>query len=455
MDNFFYNAFIIFSLLLCQNSYSTTITTIANGDWTNPAVWSSGNVPIANDSIIIHHRIGINVDIFLDHNYLYVAMDGVLCGHHDLNVYQDSYAINYGKIYLERVYISGDTMINHGSMKLVLLLHADSFHADYFSNGSLLVGTDFTCDPPVPDFTTDKIVICRNDCIGFRDLSSNNPTSWKWTFQSANPEISYDQNPINICYPDTGLFSVELIAGNEMGNDTIRKLQYVRVLPAPVQQTNFLGNDTVLCPNEIYTLQLSIPGVSYLWKDGSTNPDYTITSEGSYEVTVYNNLNCFVSDTINVKAISIPEVNLGPDRFLCEGETILLKGPYANSSTYLWQNNAITPVFEVTKAGVYWEKVKNKCGYSTDTIEIIQPYIFIPNLITPNDDGQNDQLILETNLSNVLLEIYNRWGERTYKANSYQNEWNGTGLSDGIYYYYINKKDVCNIEKKGWLEILR
>jgi gliding motility-associated-like protein len=80
--------------------------------------------------------------------------------------------------------------------------------------------------------------------------------------------------------------------------------------------------------------------------------------------------------------------------------------------------------------------------------------IFIPTLITPNGDEQNDSFIIP-GLEDGSLEIYNRWGERIYKNENYTNKnpWSGDNAPDGIYYYslYIKGKK----QYKGWFEVLR
>jgi gliding motility-associated-like protein len=54
-----------------------------------------------------------------------------------------------------------------------------------------------------------------------------------------------------------------------------------------------------------------------------------------------------------------------------------------------------------------------------------------PELITPNNDGNNDYLyfnLAEYN-SNLTVEVFNRWGKTVYKNNDYKNEFNGISLN--------------------------
>ncbi len=54
-------------------------------------------------------------------------------------------------------------------------------------------------------------------------------------------------------------------------------------------------------------------GNSYLWQDGSTNPDYHVLTEGTYFVKVTNDLACETSDTVNIQQLI---ADVGVERLL-------------------------------------------------------------------------------------------------------------------------------------------
>lgn len=88
----------------------------------------------------------------------------------------------------------------------------------------------------------------------------------------------------------------------------------------------------------------------------------------------------------------------------------------------------------------------------------------IPQGISPNNDGLNDQFIIE-NLKpgdKVKIDIYDRWQARVFRDGDYKNTFDGTGnqggvlnkdLPDGTYYYILN----VNMEKPitGYIIIKR
>ena len=89
---------------------------------------------------------------------------------------------------------------------------------------------------------------------------------------------------------------------------------------------------------------------------------------------------------------------------------------------------------------------------------------FIPNIITPNGDGLNDTWKLDflADYPEHRVTIYNRYGKVVFRADHYNNDWDGSGqgnsgyvayfnLPNGIYTYVI---DLGNKEiLKGWVEI--
>jgi PKD repeat protein len=83
--------------------------------------------------------------------------------------------------------------------------------------------------PPTADFTANKLNIYAGDSVNFTDLSSNQPTSWQWSFQGGTPNSSNVQHPQDIQYNNPGSYDVTLIASNAYGSDTLTKQNYINV----------------------------------------------------------------------------------------------------------------------------------------------------------------------------------------------------------------------------------
>lgn len=115
-----------------------------------------------------------------------------------------------------------------------------------------------------------------------------------------------------------------------------------------------------------------------------------------------------------------------------------------------------TPIYNASRTGIYRVIVKTNCSIISGSIELVSPNnkdIFIPNVITPNNDGYNDSFIILGTDFPLRLIVVNRWGKEVYKSNSYNNKWTGQNLSSGVYYYLINIGCI-NQDFKGWLQIL-
>ncbi|MCG9912346.1 MAG: gliding motility-associated C-terminal domain-containing protein [Flavobacteriales bacterium] len=87
--------------------------------------------------------------------------------------------------------------------------------------------------------------------------------------------------------------------------------------------------------------------------------------------------------------------------------------------------------------------------YYVDMVELISCGICpgyipeLPNVLTPNGDGVNDEFLFEGDgITELRLFIYNRWGTEVYTQKGYGLNWNGrtnngTRLTDGVYFYVI------------------
>ena len=86
----------------------------------------------------------------------------------------------------------------------------------------------------------------------------------------------------------------------------------------------------------------------------------------------------------------------------------------------------------------------------------------IPNVFSPNGDGQNDYIEVETNGVTVYeFTVFTRSGSRIYHSLSPRIFWDGNSiggqeLSEGVYYYVIEEQgDEEPYEKAGYIHLFR
>jgi gliding motility-associated-like protein len=81
--------------------------------------------------------------------------------------------------------------------------------------------------------------------------------------------------------------------------------------------------------------------------------------------------------------------------------------------------------------------------------------LIIPNVFTPNGDAFNQYFFIPKLLlfGDAELVVVDRWGKEVYHTNAYRNDWEGDGLSSGVYYYRLILRQN-SMEFKGSVHIL-
>ncbi len=160
--------------------------------------------------------------------------------------------------------------------------------------------------------------------------------------------------------------------------------------------------------------------------------------------------------------------NAGPDQTVIQNSTVTLSA----NTTGVWSQVGSTPsvanigtptsttttVSGLTTVGTYNFVFSNGC---TDTvaIHVLSSTLVVPNIFTPNGDGKNDLFVIPglNFYPGSQLLIFNRWGSEVYKADNYLNNWDGSGLTEGTYYYILNRREQNGsiTTAKGWVYLKR
>lgn len=235
---------------------------------------------------------------------------------------------------------------------------------------------------------------CKPLLVNFTDLSNPPGSVWQWNFGDLG--TSTVQNP-NHVYNSEGLYDVSLIVTTAQGcDDTVTYANYIQVYDQPVANIVATPQQTTIA-DPVITFSSSSNGVSdWFWAfgDGNTSLDPPSVSH------------MYSSDgTFNVMLIV--------------------------SSDYGCKDTAYIDVTIVAEPEFY-------------------------NVITPDGNGQNDvfEILNAERIPNKLL-VFNRWGNKVFEAENYQNDWDGENLADGTYFYiFIYGLELQN-EYNGTLTILR
>lgn len=121
---------------------------------------------------------------------------------------------------------------------------------------------------PTAEFSASETSTCVNTPITLTDQSLQGPTSWNWsitpsTFNFVGGTSATSQNP-EVTFTAIGLYSVQLIATNQYGADTVLKTNYISINNGnslPIQQ-DFQGlfppsDWTIINPDADYTWEKS------------------------------------------------------------------------------------------------------------------------------------------------------------------------------------------------------
>jgi PKD repeat protein len=105
-----------------------------------------------------------------------------------------------------------------------------SLRASNYGGNHTVTMTNYTtvyAAAPVASFTSDQISGKTPFTVSFSDTSSNNPTTWSWSFGDGT--ASDRQNPSHT-YTTAGTYSVSLVVSNEGGSDSLSRSGYIMAL---------------------------------------------------------------------------------------------------------------------------------------------------------------------------------------------------------------------------------
>jgi gliding motility-associated-like protein len=223
---------------------------------------------------------------------------------------------------------------------------------------------------PLPEvgFSADgNTVVCERKEVRFINESKYAPGSmFYWTLRDKDTAVSSDK--FSYAFPDIGSFDIKLKIVSPLGcNDSFTRTGYMQVLPTPIVQFASSNNNINVDEGPLsfrpFTLSDSL---TYTW--------------------------VIEQDTIKSQ---------------------LLEHHFKNAG-----------VFPVT---LIMSNVVGCWDMQTIQVKINDIYsLFVPNAITPNDDGVNDDLIIKgRGIEAFDLKILNRLGEVVFQTNDMNKKWNG------------------------------
>ena len=162
---------------------------------------------------------------------------------------------------------------------------------------------------------------------------------------------------------------------------------------------------------------------------------------------------CGDADTAFIRVWANPSLGYAAHEPSCIGandgsiETFVAGG--TPPLTYSWSTGSTDSFLSQITAGLYSVQLTDANGctgtqsfeVSDAVIECSVDNIFIPNIFSPNGDGQNDVLFVRgTSIKNLKFAVYDRWGEKVFETTEKSNGWNGElrgkPMDQGVFVYY-------------------
>lgn len=212
---------------------------------------------------------------------------------------------------------------------------------------------------------------------------------------------------------------------------------------------DFFESDEVnICQNSLYYIDIFIPDSlnAYLTYSifandvllDESNPEVKVTQPTTISI-LASYANCHnLTDTLILNSVLPPEINIeGENRIFLGRSTILTASGALN---YAWSPSEsldsphsasilASPDESTTFTVQGWDE-EGCMGMNSINVEII-PSVFIPELFTPNSDGNNDRFIIHGHgIDQLDFSIYDGNGRRIYRTTSVSeithNGWDGT-----------------------------
>ncbi|RPH75868.1 hypothetical protein EHM76_00660, partial [bacterium] len=252
----------------------------------------------------------------------------------------------------------------------------------------------------------------------------------------------------------SGIYSLSVLFEGCSISDTLNVI--INPSPNATAQNNSpvcTGQNLNLTSSDAYEYRWTGPaGFSSSERNPTITPGLLVHS-GRYFLKVISAEGC--TDTASTFAVidSVPVANAGTDSVLEFVFKTNIGMPEQISEIVNWQlisgsgtikdpNSSFTEVSDLRPGeNIFRLTLQNGTCTSSDDVNIKVIDLFVPSVITPNNDGKNDFFQIPRLPEGSSLIIFNRSGMTEFSSENYENNWNGLNNNNeempGDTYYFV------------------
>lgn len=325
--------------------------------------------------------------------------------------------------------------------------------------------------------TRDSICPGQSSVIS-ASISGGLPTAFNYSYTWSDGFISLNQHTVS-----PAVTTIYTLVSTDGCSDPVTYTTQIAVKPnfffaystTSIQCYGFNGQASVnINPTGNY---------SYSW---ATNPIQTGTvvngiAGRSYQIKVRDQISGCVKDTMiripgypSIESLFSPNPNDICIPFKNKNVSFLdlsngaLTGIWDINGTLITYTPGVSVSYDFMDPGNYPVKLttynSGNCVdvYTRDICISESTEIFIADIFSPNQDGNNDLLYVRGNgIKEMQFTIFDRWGEKIFESNDVKNGWDGTNkgkqLEPGVYVYFLDATMMNDekINRKGEITLVR
>ncbi|NNE78306.1 MAG: gliding motility-associated C-terminal domain-containing protein, partial [Pricia sp.] len=303
------------------------------------------------------------------------------------------------------------------------------------------------------------------------DVTADISSSFSYQWQKDGSAIS-GETAQNISLTDSNENGEYNIEGSLEGLSTTSNTLSVQL--GSNETLAITSTSTVYCNSSdtiILSTSTNLTDENFAWeKDGTsintTDSTLTVSEPGLYRLVVSKGECSLKSNEISISPLDADLIQLDVDGDIVfpEGSSKTVNASGGSSYRWLDANNieiGTTSSYTFSEEGSYLLIANiDNCEVSRPLTVSYLDLFNIPNVITPNGDGANDQWVIPNSYSNksdVNVIIYNARGAEILNATNYQNNWpesSTTFSKQNMVYYYVIKNATETL-KQGTITVIK